>query len=85
MADIRKTTLKGSYLTATLPATLHEDEITARLGFAPSMPEKGKYEWEGTINGHHFAIWDFKGARWSVYAPGFARTPLREIFPELHH
>lgn len=81
---IVKTRLQGSRLTHHLPSDMHADTISARLGFQPSREvEKGTAEWEGTIDGHHFAIWDFKGARWSVYAEGFALLPLRDLFPEL--
>lgn len=84
MATIHAKRLSGSYLTHHLPSDMHADIITARLGFSPSSHvEKGTAEWEGEIDGQPFGIWDFKGARWSVYAPGFTASRLREVFPEL--
>lgn len=80
---IVKTRIAGSHLTHHLPSDMHRDTISHRLGFYPSEPDKGRDEWEGTIDGHPFAIWDFKGARWSVYASGFALLALRDVFPEL--
>lgn len=86
MSAIIRFKLLGSHLTHNLPSDLHADTISARLGFQPyAFPDQGTAEWEGHIAGQPFAIWDYKGAKWSVYAPTpYTVELLRRVFPELY-
>lgn len=36
---------------------------------ASDDPDKVTYSWAYLVDGHEVAIWDYKGSRWSYYAP----------------
>jgi hypothetical protein len=75
----------GSHLTHMLPPDMSEALISSRLGFDPKPGIDGdKLQWEGRINGQAFAIWDHKGARWSVYLSHWAMEPMKKLFPEIY-
>jgi hypothetical protein len=80
---IQPCTIDGSFRSHQLPETLSADDISTRLGFPPNGahdPSKSTTEWSGRIDGQAFAIWDYRGHRWSAYDP---RGRLRDLFPEL--
>lgn len=66
-----------------LSSKLSPSEISKRLGFDPNVrddPQKVKYSWGFTVNGSRCGIWDYNGARWSVYDPD---KVLHLVFPEI--
>lgn len=72
-----------TYRTGSLPATMSPLAIARRLGFdanAEDDPGKVTMSWGFTVDGHPCGIWDYKGARWSVFDPDGV---LRLVFPEV--
>lgn len=73
MANIVPTGIMGKHRTGELPETLKVKDITVVLGFKPNVEDdktKVRYSWGFEVDGHPCGIWDYKGARWSVYDPG---------------
>lgn len=77
------TGIPGQGWTKDLTSALKPGDISKRLGFKSNCeddPEKVKYSWGFTVNGKPCGIWDYKGARWSVYDP---HDVLHLVFPEI--
>jgi hypothetical protein len=70
-----------TYKTGSLPHSLTLEQITTRLGFTPNHAddrEKVTHCWHFTVNDAPCAIWDYRGAKWSVYDPNCV---LDLVFP----
>lgn len=71
-----KPTLKGqTSRQGGLSSALSAQAITDRLGFGPNVVNsthpsgdgKVTQQWQWRYNGRTYAIWDYKGSRWSCY------------------
>ena len=74
--------LTGYYKTGSLPASITPERIAAVLGFGPNIdddPDKVEHSWGFTVGGKRCGIWDYRGARWSVYDPAGV---LPELFAD---
>lgn len=62
----------GWHRTGGLSATLSVGDIVRAVGFSPNVSDdesKVRHSWALEVDGHKVGIWDYKGARWSVYDP----------------
>jgi hypothetical protein len=75
-------TFMQSHRMARLDSTLGVGDISYRLSLNPVCAESsdGKVTimWQFVANGHECAIWDYKGARWSLFGP---RDIFESLFP----
>ncbi len=74
----------GTGKSGSLPSYLSVNDISNVLGFDPVVYDlndwksdgKVKYEWSFMVGTAQCAIWDYKGARWSVHDPKKVLTSL---------
>lgn len=70
----------ASHKTGTLSSSLSKADIDRILGFEANQGESGDGKvtvgWDFKIGDEEFAIWDYKGARWSTYGSSSALTEL---------
>jgi hypothetical protein len=69
----------GSRKTGMLPDTLTKEAIESVLGFPPNVADDAdrvEHSWGFEVDGVRCGIWDYCGARWSVYDP-------KHLLPEL--
>ena len=70
-----------------LAPTMSVQDISDTLGFSPTRfhrdqsDNKTTVQWIFKVAGHTFGIWDYKGARWSVYSSN--HEVMRQLFGDL--
>ena len=70
--EIKPIQTDETHKTGSLPSSYSVKDINKALGFSPNVKDdeyKVKYSWGFTVDGVECAIWDYRGARWSVWDP----------------
>lgn len=85
MIICRDNEFQASYRMGRIPANRSIEEITKKLSLEPTIAVgKINTEWRFTIDGKSCGIWDYKGARWSVWAQDlYAFAKLQRLFPDI--